>query len=94
MGRVAAVTRDAGHGLDVLAREGVAPATARAIAARAAEPAYPGTVADLPTRDIVADGGDCTDHLVPRHARILDAGYMPSNRQRIAVADPASMNLN
>src|SRR3954469_7322434 len=85
VGRVAAIACDASHSLNVLARKSVAPATARAIAARAAKPAHSGAVADLPAGDIVAYGGDSTDHLVPWHTRILDARYMPLNRQRIAV---------
>src|SRR5690606_19384494 len=94
VGRVATVTGDAGNGLYDLTCEGFAPATANAMAARATEPAHPGTVADLPAANIASNGSHNSNHFMPRNARICDAGNMTFDRQCIAVAYAAGMNLD
>src|SRR3954463_8505918 len=72
-----------------------------AAAAVVAGKAVPGVPTDAdalaglpPLRDVLADGVDQADHLVPRHAREGDPGPVALLGQHVAVADAAGLDLN
>jgi hypothetical protein len=64
MGRIAAVARDAGCSLDVLAGESIAAPAVAATTAGAAEPADPDSRARFPAADFRAQAVDRADHLM------------------------------
>ena len=45
-----------------------------------------------PARDALADCVDRSDHLMPGHARVLDAGECPKLGEGVAVADSAGLD--
>jgi len=78
-----------------LASEEVAAAARIAPAAVPGIPADADTLARLPARrDILADGINLADHLVPRDARVGDAEPMALLGHDVAVANPACQNLD
>src|SRR3984885_12016745 len=88
---VCGVASVAGHPPDFL------PIFARAWAAntaRAAKPAHARSRPRLPAVDALAQRVDDADHLMPRHARILDDRKEALHRPHIAVADAAGLDAN
>src|SRR5205823_1204733 len=94
VGGIAAVARDAGRSLHVLAGERVPVPTAAAVAAGAAVPTDPDARADPPALDIRADRLDGPDHLVSRNARIRESRHVAAHHHRVAVTHAAGVHAN
>ena len=90
---VAAVIRDAGD-LAAHAGEELAAAAVVAIPAIAAVPADAHPLARLPAGDAGADRVDHPGHLMAGNPRVLNSREQPLLRERIAVADAASLHLD
>ena len=91
---IAAVTAHARGTLDVRARKRIAVTTRFTVAAVAGKPADSHARTGLPAFDIGARGLQCANHLVTRNPRVLEPGYLPLYRQRIAVTNTAGMNTD
>ncbi len=94
MGGIAAITRNAGRALHVLAGEGVAAPAVATIAAIAGRPADPDPGANGETLDVGTEGVDHADDLMTGDARIGDAGECALDCHGVAVTDAAGLDAN
>ena len=94
MGRVAAVSRDAADFIHILADERIVAPALAAVGTRAPKPANARPCADAPPLDVLTDRVDDADHLVARHARILDDWEQALDRHDIAVTDAARLDAD
>src|SRR5207247_3785831 len=90
---IAAVGGDPRHTRRRLAGEEVPSTAGTAVPALPAVPSHPDALARPPSGDVRADGVDRSDDLVPRNARVLKARKGPFLGEGVAVADPASLDL-
>jgi hypothetical protein len=90
---VSPVEGDAGN-LLILAENEVAPAARRAVVAVPAMPAQAHALANFEKRHIRSHGVHHARNLVPRDARIGNAGKEPELRDRIAVANSTSLDAD
>src|SRR5271167_395315 len=86
--------RDPSHPRLCLAGKDVPMATGVAIAAIAAVPADADALTNRPSGNPGADAVDQTDDLMTRHPRIKDAGKETLLGLAVAMADPASLDLD
>ena len=88
---ITAVETDAGD-LLILAKHKVAPPAWSAVVAVSAMPAQPHALPGLKQRHIRTDGIHHAGNLMPRHTRIRDSRKQSELRNRIAVANAASLH--
>src|SRR5277367_1442280 len=91
MGGIAAVARNAGSALHILAGEGVAAPAIAAIAAPTGRPADPDPRANVETLDVGTEGVDHADDLVTGDARIGDPREGAFDGHCVTMADAACL---